>query len=80
MQNVLSEGTSCFGRGVLPSSSTPPAWDRALAAHFPWEHDVCSSLAGHFMWDNPCVFFRGASPPQWLQEALADSSDQVAEC
>lgn len=69
----------CFGRGVLPSSSPLPAWDRESATHSPWEHDVCSSLAQHFLWDNPCGLSRGAEPLQWLQEALADSSKQVAE-
>lgn len=60
MQDVLSEGMSCSGRGVLPSSSTPPARDRAFATHSHWEHDVCPSLAQHFTWDNSRVLFHGA--------------------
>lgn len=64
---------------VIPSSSTPAAWDRALATQSHWEHGVCCSLAQHFMWDNSCVLFHGAQPLQCLQEPLADSSKQVAE-
>lgn len=74
MQKVLF---SCFGRGVLLSCSTP-AWDRAFAAHSPgntecappWLSTSCRITA---------VLSHGAEPLQRLQEALADSSKQVAE-
>lgn len=47
MHNVLWERcasllqhSSCLGQGIYNP--------------LPWEHDVCSSLAQHSMWDDPC--------------------------